>query len=90
MSGDRGSGGLLVGLLGAVEIGRAAGALTPGPQPRVRLLLGLLTVTAGRVAGAGALVDGMWVEEWSPRRELNPHGQVSALRRRLEQIEPGR
>jgi len=32
----------------------------------------------------------MWGEEWSPRRELNLHGQVSALRRRLDQIEPGR
>jgi len=52
MSGARVGGGLLVGLLGPVEIGRSAGALAPVPQPRVRLLLGLLAVAAGRVVGA--------------------------------------
>jgi DNA-binding SARP family transcriptional activator len=77
--------GLVVGLLGPVEIGPAGGVMAPVPQPRLRVLLGLLGVAAGRVVSAGALVEGLWGEEWSPGRELNLHGQVSALRRRLEQ-----
>ena len=60
------------------------------PQPRLRVLLGLLGAAAGRVVSAETLVEGLWGEEWSPGRELNLHGHVSALRRRLEQVEPGR
>ena len=90
MDGDHSGGGLVVALLGPVEIGRATGVMTGVPQPRLRVLLGLLGAAAGRVISGEALVDGLWGEEWSPRRELNLHGQVSALRRRLEQVEPGR
>jgi DNA-binding SARP family transcriptional activator/DNA-binding CsgD family transcriptional regulator/tetratricopeptide (TPR) repeat protein len=90
MGGERRGAGLVVALLGPVEIGPAGGTMAPVGQPRVRVLLGLLGVAAGRVISAEALVDGLWGEEWSPRRELNLHGQVSALRRRLEQVEPGR
>lgn len=34
--------GLVVGLLGPVEIGMAGGVMTPVAQPRLRMLLGLL------------------------------------------------
>jgi len=84
MGGDSGGGpGLVLRLLGPVEIGRSGGVMAPVPQPRLRVLLALLGVAAGRVVSAEALVDGVWGEEWSPGRELNLHSQVSALRRRL-------
>ena len=90
MGSDAVSGGLLVGLLGPVEIGRAGGVMAPVAQPRLRVLLGLLGVAAGRVVSAEALVDGVWGEQWSPGRERNLHAAVYQLRRRLAALEPGR
>jgi DNA-binding SARP family transcriptional activator/tetratricopeptide (TPR) repeat protein len=85
------AGGVLaVGLLGPVEIGPAGGVMSPVPQPRLRALLGLLSVAEGRVVSAEALVDGVWGEEWSPRRERNLHALVYQLRRRLAGLEPDR
>lgn len=90
MGGNSGGGpGLVLALLGPVEIGRSGGVMGPVPQPRQRVLLALLGVAAGRVVSSEALVEGLWGEEWSPGRELNLHSQVSGLRRRLEQVEPG-
>ena len=90
MGGDRADAGLVVGLLGPVEIGPAGGVMTPVAQPRLRVLLGLLGVAGGRVVTAEALVDGLWGEEWSPGREKNLHALVYQLRRRLAALEPGR
>src|SRR5215472_17283465 len=89
MRGDAVDARVMVGLLGPVEVGPAGGVLAPVAQPRLRVLLGLLSVAAGRLVTAESLVDGLWGEEWSPGREKNLHSQVSALRRRLEQAEPG-
>src|SRR5690349_17007519 len=89
MGGDAADARVMVGLLGPVEIGPAGGVMAPVAQPRLRVLLGLLSVVAGRLVTAESLVDGLWGEEWSPGREKNLHSQVSALRRRLEQAEPG-
>jgi DNA-binding SARP family transcriptional activator/DNA-binding CsgD family transcriptional regulator/tetratricopeptide (TPR) repeat protein len=89
MGGDAAGGGLVVGLLGPVEVGPTGGALALVAQPRLRVLLGLLAVAAGRVLSAGTLVDGVWGEEWSPRREQNLHVLVYQLRRRLAAAEPG-
>jgi DNA-binding SARP family transcriptional activator/tetratricopeptide (TPR) repeat protein len=89
MGADAAGSGLVVGLLGPVEIGPAGGVLAPVAQPQLRVLLGLLAVTGGRVVTAGALVDGVWGEEWSPRREQNLHALVYQLRRRLAALEPG-
>jgi DNA-binding SARP family transcriptional activator len=89
MGGDAAGARVAVGLLGPVEIGPADGVMAPVAQPRLRVLLGLLSVVAGQVVTAESLVDGLWGEEWSPGREKNLHSQVSALRRRLEQAEPG-
>ena len=77
------------GLLGPVEIGAAGRAMTPVPQPQLRVLLGLLGVARGRLVTAEALVDGLWGEEWSPGREKNLHALVYQLRRRLAAAEPG-
>jgi len=89
MGGDAAGARVMVGVLGPVELGPAGGVMAPVAQPRLRVLLGLLSVVAGRVVTAESLVDGLWGEEWSPGREKNLHSQVSALRRRLEQAEPG-
>jgi DNA-binding SARP family transcriptional activator/tetratricopeptide (TPR) repeat protein len=79
----------MVALLGPVEIGPAGGAMVPVAQPRLRVLLGLLGVAAGRAVSAEALVDGVWGEEWSQGREQNLHALVYQLRRRLAALEPG-
>lgn len=89
MGADPARGGLMVGLLGPVEVGPAGMAMTPVPQPRLRVLLGLLGMARGRVVTADALVDGLWGEEWSPGREKNLHALVYQLRRRLAAAEPG-
>ena len=78
----------MVGLLGPVEIGPAAGVMAPVAQPRLRVLLGLLGVAAGRVVSTEALVDGVWGEEWSPARERNLHALVYQMRQRLAALEP--
>jgi DNA-binding SARP family transcriptional activator/tetratricopeptide (TPR) repeat protein len=88
MGADPAGAGLAVRLLGPVEIGRASGAAARVAQPQQRVLLGLLTVAAGRMVSAEALVDGVWGEEWSPRREGNLHVLVYQLRRRLAALEP--
>ena len=89
MGGDRSDAGLVVALLGPVEIGPAGGVMAPVAQPRLRVLLGLLGVVEGRMVTAEALVDGVWGEEWSPGRERNLHALVYQLRRRLAALEPG-
>jgi predicted ATPase/class 3 adenylate cyclase len=89
MGGDP-AGGVVVALLGSVEVGAAGGVMAPVAQPRLRVLLGLLGVTEGRVVTAEALVDGLWGEEWSPGRERNLHALVYQLRRRLAALEPGK
>jgi DNA-binding SARP family transcriptional activator len=88
MGGDCADAGLVVALLGPVEIGRAGGAMTPVAQPRLRVLLGLLGVAAGRVVSTEALVDGVWGEQWSPGREKNLHTLVYQLRQRLAALGP--
>jgi DNA-binding SARP family transcriptional activator len=88
MGGDHADAGLVVALLGPVEIGPAGGTMTPVAQSRLRVLLGLLGVARGRVVTAEALVDGVWGEEWSPGREKNLHALVYQLRRRLAVLEP--
>ena len=88
MGGDRSDAGLVVALLGPVEVGPAGGLMAAVAQPRLRVLLGLLGVVDGRVVTAEALVDGLWGEEWSPGRERNLHALVYQLRRRLAALEP--
>jgi predicted ATPase/DNA-binding SARP family transcriptional activator len=89
MGGDAADARLMVGLLGPVEIGPARGPMAPVAQPRLRVLLGLLGVAAGRVVSAESLVDGVWGEDWSPARGKNLHALVYQLRRRLTALEQG-
>ena len=83
-------GGLVVGLLGPVEVSSPAGGLAGVGRPMLRVLVALLAVAGGRVVPDEALVDGLWGEEWSRQREQNLHTHVSALRRLLAAAEPGR
>jgi hypothetical protein len=89
MSSEAAGGGVLVGLLGPVEIGPAGGMMAEVPQPQLRVLLGLLAVAAGRVVSEPALMDGVWGEAWPPGRQRNLHALVYQLRRRLAALEPG-
>src|SRR5215472_12048765 len=88
MGGDAAEARVMVALLGPVEIGPAGGVLAGVPQPRLRVLLGLLAVAMGWAVSAEALVDGVWGEDWSPRREQNLHALVYQLRQRLTALEP--
>jgi DNA-binding SARP family transcriptional activator/tetratricopeptide (TPR) repeat protein len=88
MGGDAAEARVMVALLGPVEIGPAGGVLAGVTQPQLRVLLGLLVVAAGRVVSAEALVDGVWGEDWSPRREQNLHALVYQLRQRLIALGP--
>ncbi|WP_433673178.1 AfsR/SARP family transcriptional regulator [Nocardia sp. CA-136227] len=54
---------MLVGLLGPVMVEAADGARASVGGPRVRALLGLLALEAGRVVPAARLVDGVWGED---------------------------
>jgi predicted ATPase/DNA-binding SARP family transcriptional activator len=82
--------GLVVGLLGPVEVASAGGGMAGAARPMLRVLVALLGVSAGRVVPDEALVDGLWGEEWSRERVQNLHTHVSALRRLLAAGERGR
>ena len=88
--GSAADGGLLVGLLGPVEVRGAGQALAGIAQPMLRTLVAMLALAPGRVVSDEALVDALWGEEWSRERERNLHSHVSAMRRLLAAAEPGR
>jgi DNA-binding SARP family transcriptional activator/tetratricopeptide (TPR) repeat protein len=81
--------GLVVGLLGPVEVVSAGGGLVGVAQPMLRKLVAMLAVMAGRVVPDEALVDALWEEEWSREREQNLQTHVYALRQLLAAAEPG-
>ena len=81
--------GLVVGLLGPVEVVSPGGGLVGVAQPMLRKLVAMLAVMAGRVVPDEALVDGLWGEEWSREREQNLQTHVYALRQLLAAAEPG-
>jgi len=60
MGGEGVAGGsLLVGLLGPVEVASPGGRLAGIAQPLIRVLLGMLAISAGRVVPDEALVEAM-------------------------------
>ena len=89
-SGASAEDGLLIGLLGPVEVRVASGTLAGIAQPMLRMLVAMLAIAPGRVVSDEALVDALWGEEWSRERERNLHSHVSAMRRLLAAAEPGR
>jgi predicted ATPase/DNA-binding SARP family transcriptional activator len=76
-------GGAVFGVLGAVEVRRADGTDVAVGGPRVRSLLALLLLDAGRIVTAGTLIDGLYGEH-PPADAANAlQSQVSRLRRGL-------
>lgn len=79
--------GLMVRLLGPVEL--ASEVTQPElAQPQLRVLLATLALSANTVVSVSALIDAMWQEESSARRQRNLHAHVYQLRRRLAVAEP--
>ena len=74
-------------LLGPVRLAGASGEV-PLARPLSRVLLAALAVSANRVVSAGALINTLWQEDATDRRERNLHAQVYQLRRRLAVAEP--
>ncbi|HSA50004.1 MAG TPA: BTAD domain-containing putative transcriptional regulator, partial [Yinghuangia sp.] len=74
---------MLFGILGPVEAWRADGTTVTVGGPRVRSLLALLLVNAGRIVTTETLVDGLYGDD-PPRGAANAlQSQVSRLRRGL-------
>jgi DNA-binding SARP family transcriptional activator len=76
-------------VLGPVTVSTTAGQPVGIPEAKVRALLGILLVHAGRTVSADRLVDDLWGD----RLPRNPAGalqtKVSRLRGALAQAEPG-
>ncbi|MEV6908235.1 BTAD domain-containing putative transcriptional regulator [Amycolatopsis sp. NPDC051071] len=76
------------GVLGATEVRREDGTLVPVGGPRVRTLLALLALEAGRVVPAERLIDGLYGEQ-PPEGVANAlQSQVSRLRGALKDLAP--
>jgi DNA-binding SARP family transcriptional activator len=80
--------GLTVGLLGPVEL-RAGDRLVAITQPGLRVLLAALALSANWVVPTTVLIDALWQEAPSRKREQNLHARVYQLRRLLAGAEPG-
>jgi hypothetical protein len=74
--------GLVVGVLGPVEVVSPTGGLAGVAQPMLRILVAMLGVMAGRVVPDEALVDGLWgvggAVNGSPAGHNCPHVQREA------------
>ncbi|WP_433331717.1 ATP-binding protein [Spirillospora sp. CA-294931] len=71
------------GVLGAVEAWTGDGETVPLGGPRVRALLAMLLLDAGRAVSVARLVDGLYGTEGSADPEHALQSQVSRLRRSL-------
>ena len=81
--GSAADGGLLVGLLGPVEVRGAGQALAGIAQPMLRTLVAMLAIAPGRVVSDEALVDALWGDS-PPRTAVHVvEVYVSDLRRAL-------
>ncbi len=79
---------VVVGLLGPVAVGSAAGALTELAGLRAKRLLAALALADGRYVGADRLADAMWGD--TPPRSVAAalHTQVSRLRQSISAADP--
>jgi predicted ATPase/DNA-binding SARP family transcriptional activator len=74
---------VLFGILGAVEARSGDGGQVNVGGPRLRSLLALLALDAGRVVTVERLIDGLYGEETPPRAANALQAQISRLRARL-------
>ncbi len=89
MQGKRNGNGLLVRLLGPVEL-VSDGTPVRMSQRSLRALLAVLALSANRVMSSDLLTEALWQEPPSREREQNLHVRVYQLRRLLTAAEPGR
>lgn len=89
MQGEPNGDGLLVRLLGPVEL-VSDGTPVRMPQQSLRALLAVLALSANHVVSSDSLIDALWQEPSSREREQNLHVRVYQLRRLLTGAEPGR
>jgi DNA-binding SARP family transcriptional activator len=89
MHGEQNADGLLVRLLGPVEL-VSGGTPVRMPQQSLRALLAVLGLSANHVVSSDSLIDALWQEPASREREQNLHVRVYQLRRLLTGAEPGR
>jgi DNA-binding SARP family transcriptional activator/tetratricopeptide (TPR) repeat protein len=75
-------------VLGPLEI-EAAGRVLELGGPRLRALLALLVIHAGRVVSLRALVDGLWGQHRPPDADRTVRAYVSRLRRALSPAAAG-
>ncbi len=76
------------GVLGATEVRREDGTAVPVGGPRVRTLLALLALEAGRVVPAERLIDGLYGEQPPDGAANALQSQVSRLRGALKDLAP--
>jgi DNA-binding SARP family transcriptional activator len=88
MRGEWNGDGLLVRLLGPVELA-SDGTPVRMPQQSLRALLAVLALSANHVVSSDSLIDTLWQEPPSREREQNLHVRVYQLRRLLTGAEPG-
>ncbi|TKK91497.1 hypothetical protein FDA94_01560 [Herbidospora galbida] len=74
-----------VALLGSVEV-TSGGRTSSPPRSRLRAVLGLLALRAGRVVPVEALIDGLHGEDPPPAATRTLHAHVSYLRRSLSDL----
>ncbi|NAS20956.1 hypothetical protein GT755_04555 [Herbidospora sp. NEAU-GS84] len=74
-----------VALLGSVEVS-SAGRTSSLSRSRLRAVLGLLALRAGRVVPVEALIDGLHGEDPPPAATRTLHAHVSHLRRSLSDL----
>ena len=67
-----------IGILGALQVRDSSGRLTPVGGPRVRALLAVLALDAGRVVPAGVLIDRLWDDA--------PAGAANALQSTVSRL----
>jgi DNA-binding SARP family transcriptional activator len=89
MQGEGTGDGLLVRLLGPVELA-SDGTSVRMPQRSLRALLAVLALSANHMVSSDSLIDALWQERPSREREQNLHVRVYQLRRLLTGAEPSR
>ena len=79
-----GQSGLLIRVLGPVEVA-SEGGLAPLGGPKQRALLGMLTARAGHVVTTDELVEGIWGDDPPKAVSSSIHSYISTLRTVMDQ-----
>ena len=77
------------GVLGPLAVWASGGSPVPVPEPKVRTVLAVLALHAGRPVPADHLVEVLWPADLPARPANALQTKVSQLRRALDAAEPG-